>query len=84
MSLVDLPGITKVPVKGSDHPDNIEEITTSLCAKYIEDPRTIILCVVMGSVDISTSDAIKLSKKYDPKGDRTLCALTKVDLLSKG
>ena len=35
LSLVDLPGITKIPVKGSDHPDNIEEITTNLCRKYI-------------------------------------------------
>lgn len=46
LSLVDLPGITKIPVKGSDHPTNIEEITTNLCRKYIQDPRTIILCVV--------------------------------------
>ena len=35
LSLVDLPGITKIPVKGSDHPENIEEITTNLCRKYI-------------------------------------------------
>ena len=35
LSLVDLPGITKIPVKGSDHPDNIEEITTNLCRRYI-------------------------------------------------
>lgn len=84
LSLVDLPGITKIPLKGSDHPENIEEITVNLCSKYISDPRTIILCVVMASVDITTSDAIKLAKKYDPSGERTLCALTKIDLLSKG
>ena len=58
LSMVDLPGITKIPIKGSDHPDNIETITKDLIAKYIQDPRTIILCVVMGNVDISTSDAI--------------------------
>lgn len=62
LSLVDLPGITKIPIKNSDHPDNIEEITTNLCRRYIEDPRTIILCVVMASVDVSTSDAIKIAK----------------------
>lgn len=84
LSLVDLPGITKIPLKGSDHPENIEEITVNLCSKYISDPRTIILCVVMASVDVTTSDAIKLAKKFDPSGERTLCALTKVDLLSKG
>lgn len=38
----------------------------------------------MASVDVTTSDAIKLAKKFDPSGERTLCALTKVDLLSKG
>jgi hypothetical protein len=38
----------------------------------------------MAGVDMTTSDAIKLAKKYDPSGDRTLCALTKIDLLSKG
>lgn len=35
LSLVDLPGITKIPLKGSDHPENIEEITVRLCEKYI-------------------------------------------------
>ena len=84
LSLVDLPGITKIPLRGSDHPENIEEITVNLCSKYIQDSRTIILCVVMASVDITTSDAIKLAKKYDPQGERTLCALTKIDLISKG
>lgn len=38
----------------------------------------------MGNLDVTTSDAIKLSIKFDPAGERTLCALTKVDLLSKG
>lgn len=84
LSLVDLPGITKIPLKGSDHPENIEEITINLCAKYIQDVRTIILCVVMANVDITTSDAIKLAKKYDPDGERTLCALTKADMMIKG
>ncbi len=84
LSMVDLPGITKIPVKGSNQPKNIEDITTNLCVKYIEDPRTIILCVVQANVDISTSDAIKLAQRYDPKGERTLCALTKVDLIGKG
>lgn len=79
-----MPGITKIPVKGSDHPDNIEEITTNLCRKYIQNPRTIILCVCQAGVDISTSDAIKIAKTYDPKGERTLCALTKVDLVGPG
>lgn len=84
LSLVDLPGITKLPIKGSDHPDNIEEITTGLVANYIQDPRTIILCAVQANIDISTSDAIKVAQKYDRNGERTICALTKADLIDQG
>ena len=84
LSLVDLPGITKIPVKGSNQPKNIEEITTGLCTKYIKDPRTIILCVVQSNIDVSTSDAIKLGQMYDSNGERTLCALTKIDLVDRG
>ena len=84
LSLVDLPGITKIPVKDSGQPDNIEEITTELVAKYIRNPRTIILCTVQANIDISTSDAIKLAQKYDKAGERTICALTKVDLTDIG
>ena len=84
LSLVDLPGITKIPVKGSDHPENIEEITTELVTYYIKDPRTIILCAVQSNVDISTSDAINVARKFDRGGDRTICALTKSDLIDRG
>ena len=84
LSLVDLPGITKIPVKDSDHQMNIEELTTNLALSYVRDPRTIILCTVQANIDLSTSDAIKISKQIDPQGERTICALTKVDLIDRG
>lgn len=84
LSLVDLPGITKIPVKDSGQPDNIEEITTDLVVNYISEKRTIILCTVQANIDITTSDAIKLARKYDIDGERTICALTKVDLTDIG
>lgn len=31
LTLIDLPGITKIPLEGSDQPKNIEEITKSMC-----------------------------------------------------
>jgi len=46
LSLVDLPGITKIPIKGSDHTEDIEKLTTDLIRKYIKNERTIILCVI--------------------------------------
>jgi GTPase SAR1 family protein len=84
LSLVDLPGITKIPVKDSDHPMNIEELTTNLALSYVRDPRTIILCTVQANIDLSTSDAIKIAKQIDLNGERTICALTKVDLVDRG
>ena len=84
LSLVDLPGITKIPVKDSGQPDNIEELTTDLVIRYARDPRTLILCAVQANTDVTTSDAIKLARRFDPDGNRTLCALTKVDLVDIG
>ena len=84
LNLVDLPGITKVPVKGSNQTHDIEKITTDLISKYIKDPRSVILCVVQANVDVSTSDAIKLASRFDPDSKRTLCVLTKVDLVDRG
>ncbi len=60
------------------------ELTTDLVVSYIKNPRTIILCVSQANVDISTSDALLLASKWDKSGDRTLCALTKVDLIDIG
>lgn len=32
----------------------------------------VILCVVPATVDFSTAAAIKLARKHDPKGERTM------------
>ena len=46
LTLIDLPGITRIPLTGSDHPKNIEEITKEIVHHYVKDERTIILCVI--------------------------------------
>jgi len=46
LTLIDLPGITKVPLENSDQPENIEQITKDLTKKYIKDSMCIILCVI--------------------------------------
>ena len=84
LTLVDLPGITRVPMRGSDQPEDIERITTEMTERYIKDDKTIILCVIAANSDISTSDALKLARIYDKKGDRTLGVLTKVDIMDRG
>jgi len=84
LSLVDLPGITRVPVKGSDHPEDIERLTREMTLHYIQDPRTIILAVLPANQDMSVSDALQLAKKVDPKGIRSIGVLTKIDIMDEG
>ena len=82
LTLVDLPGVTRVPIAGQ--PKNIEEITKSMATRYIEDPLTIILCVIAANSDIATSDGLKLAKEIDTTGSRTLGVLTKLDIMDAG
>ena len=80
--MVDLPGVTRVPIEGQPH--NIEEITKNMAIRYIEDPLTIILCVIAANSDIATSDGLKLAKEIDTTGSRTLGVLTKLDIMDAG
>ena len=82
LTLVDLPGVTRVPIEGQ--PKNIEEITKNMAVRYIEDPLTIILCVIAANSDIATSDGLKLAKEIDTTGSRTLGVLTKLDIMDAG
>ncbi len=84
MSLIDLPGITRIPLKDSDQPENIEEVTKRMATKYISDKRTIILCVIPANIDISTSEALQMAARVDPKGLRTIGVITKIDIMDKG
>jgi hypothetical protein len=64
---------------------DIEELTTNLVAKYCkDDDRTIILAVVPANIDLSTSHALALARKWDHSGERTLGVITKIDLMDRG
>jgi len=82
LTLVDLPGITKVPV--GDQPDDIESQIRELVLKYISNPNSIILAVVTANTDMATSESLKLAKECDPDGRRTLAVVTKLDLMDAG
>ena len=58
LTLVDLPGITRIPMQGSDQPENIEQITRAMAHRYVSDSRTIILCVLPANADMTTSDGL--------------------------
>jgi len=81
LTLVDLPGITRIPLKGSEQGEDIEKVTKNMAERYCRDPRTIILCVIPANQDISTSDGLKMAREIDMNGDRTIGVITKVNKL---
>ncbi|XP_034551422.1 interferon-induced GTP-binding protein Mx-like [Notolabrus celidotus] len=82
LTLIDLPGITRVAVKGQ--PENIGEQIKRLIQKFINKQETISLVVVPCNVDIATTEALKMAQEVDCDGERTLGILTKPDLVDKG
>lgn len=82
LTLVDLPGLTKIPV--GDQPTDIERQTRSLILEYISKPNTIILAVSPANVDLVNSESLKLARQVDPVGKRTLGILSKLDLMDQG
>ncbi|CEF59341.1 Dynamin-1-like protein [Strongyloides ratti] len=82
LSLVDLPGLTKVAV--GDQPEDIEDQIKGMIYHYISNPNAIILAVTPANQDFATSEALKISRDVDKDGLRTLAILTKLDLMDAG
>ncbi|KAK0636262.1 vacuolar protein sorting-associated protein 1 [Bombardia bombarda] len=82
LTLVDLPGLTRVPV--GDQPRDIERQIRDMIVKYIQKSNAIILAVTAANVDLANSDGLKLAREVDPEGQRTIGVLTKVDLMDDG
>ncbi|KAK4410933.1 Dynamin-related protein 1E [Sesamum angolense] len=82
LTLIDLPGLTKVAVEGQ--PESIVQDIENMVRLYVEKPNCIILAISPANQDIATSDAIKLAREVDPSGERTFGVLTKLDLMDKG
>lgn len=82
LTLVDLPGLTKVPV--GDQPKDIEKLIRDMILKVITKPNAIILAVTGANTDLANSDGLKLARECDPDGVRTIGVLTKIDLMDQG
>ncbi|KAF7118435.1 hypothetical protein CNMCM5793_007956 [Aspergillus hiratsukae] len=82
LTMVDLPGLTKVPI--GDQPSDIEKQTRTLILEYIAKPNSIVLAVSPANVDLVNSEALKLARQVDPMGRRTIGVLTKLDLMDHG
>lgn len=82
LSLIDLPGITKIPV--GDQPEDIEYKIKKMIRLYIQNPNSLILAISPGNYDIANSDSLKLAREVDPEGERTLGVITKMDRVEDG
>ncbi|KAJ6624865.1 dynamin protein dnm1 [Mycena sp. CBHHK59/15] len=82
LTLVDLPGLTKIPV--GDQPSDIERQIRNLVLDYISKPNSVILSVSPANVDLANSESLKLARQVDPQGRRTIGVLTKLDLMDAG
>lgn len=82
LTLVDLPGLTKNAVDGQS-PTIVKEIN-DMVREFVDKPECLILAVSPANMDIANSDALKLAREVDPKGDRTIGVLTKIDIMDKG
>lgn len=78
LSLIDLPGY--IQVTSQDQPPELKEKIVALCDKYIKAPN-VILAISAADVDLANSTALRASRKVDPRGERTVGVITKMDLV---
>ncbi|XP_034567152.1 dynamin-3 isoform X3 [Notolabrus celidotus] len=82
LTLIDLPGMTKVAV--GDQPVDIEHQIRDMLLQFITKESCLILAVTPANTDLANSDALKISKEVDPQGVRTIGVITKLDLMDEG
>lgn len=82
LTLVDLPGMARVAV--GDQPHDIESQIREMAMRYVSNPNAIILAVSPANNDVACSDALQLANEVDPRGERTIGVLTKLDLMDPG
>ncbi|EZF11952.1 hypothetical protein H113_07073 [Trichophyton rubrum MR1459] len=78
LTIVDLPGL----VSGAEA-DNCS-VVESLVNSYLENPRSIILAIVLAMSDVETQPIIQAARQFDNEGTRTVGIVTKVDLITNG
>lgn len=78
LSLIDLPGY--IQVAAENQPRELKRKISELCDKYIRGPN-IILAISAADTDLANSTALQASRRVDPRGERTIGVITKMDLV---
>ncbi|EEH52448.1 uncharacterized protein MICPUCDRAFT_22242, partial [Micromonas pusilla CCMP1545] len=82
LTLVDMPGLTKVATK--DQPPSIVREIEDMARAFIAPANVVIVAVSPANADIATSDGVRIAREVDPNLERTVGVLTKLDLMDRG
>ena len=92
LSLIDLPGFSRLRI--GEAPKSREELPIRIAEKYINDPLTIILCVIPANALYSHGEyhalsGLRITKDMDlvleyNNNLRRICVLTKIDIMYLG
>lgn len=82
LTLVDLPGMTRVAV--GDQPEDIGKQIEDMVMQFISKDKAIILAVTPANSDLANSDALRVAREVDPDGHRTVGVITKCDIMDRG
>ncbi|OHT04964.1 Dynamin central region family protein [Tritrichomonas foetus] len=82
LTLVDLPGLTKVATEGQ--PQDLPKLIHNMVLKFVTPKNSIILSVIPANSDLANADSLLMAKQVDPEGVRTIGVLTKLDIMDKG
>lgn len=82
LTLVDLPGLTKVATEGQ--PADLPQLIHAMVLRFIKPANAIILAITPANMDVANSDSLLIAKEVDPQGNRTIGVLTKLDIMDSG
>ena len=82
LTLVDLPGLTKVATEGQS--EDLPKLIHDMVLKFVTPANAIILAVIPANSDLANADSLLMAKQVDPTGSRTIGVLTKLDIMDKG
>ncbi|KAI0017966.1 dynamin family protein [Xylariomycetidae sp. FL0641] len=82
LTIVDLPGLIHSETKQQSAAD--VELVTEVVTSYMKQSRSIILAVISAKNDFANQIVLKLARKADPSGYRTMGIITKPDTLVPG
>ncbi|OCK73566.1 hypothetical protein K432DRAFT_473141 [Lepidopterella palustris CBS 459.81] len=82
LTLVDLPGIIHAP-NSRQVEEDVDKVN-NLVQSYMTNKSCIILAIVTAKNDLEGQKVLRMVKKVDPKGERTIGIITKPDTLSPG